>query len=277
MKTNLRFKLIVLDLDYTLTDAKNRLHDEDVKAIVTAQKNGAKVFFSTGRTRSDRLQNLAKAVKLHLYKGQVFCLNGGVLYDPKSEKIDTTYHLKENHLLEIMQKIEQTKVHAVFVTEEKNVVYATKNSWLHPLIRLWARWKIEIISEEKLKSKQIVAIFLFPLWKMQAFKTFLDYAYNNGLNGYRFKNYFIQISQTNKASSLIKYLEQHKIKHDNVLIIGDSGNDLELFEKFRYTIAMGNAESMLWKLSFDQTKHYKKAGVAHALKKHLYLSTKEKN
>ncbi len=267
---NLRFKLIVLDLDYTLTDASNRIHDEDVKAIIAAQKRGAKVVFSTGRTKSDTLQKLAKTVKLHLYNGQVFCLNGGILYDPKDEKIHTSNVLKTQFVLEILQKIDETKVVALFAGEEKNIVYALKKSWLHPFIRWWARWKIEIISEEELTKKKIIAIFAFPLWKIRAFQILGDYAYNHGLNGYRFKNYFLQISSTNKANSLVKFCAKHKINHDEVLIIGDSGNDLELFETFSYTIAMGNAEPILWKLSYYQTKHYKKAGVAHALRKHLF-------
>ena len=278
MNKRLRFKLLVLDLDYTLTDASNRVHPADVKAVIEAQNHGVKVAFSTGRTRSDSVQKIAEIVKLPRYGGRVFCLNGGLLYDPKTEQIITKTTLNKHVVETISQKMMANNIVTLFVTSEKNVVYGSEKSWIHWIVRYWAGWKIKILSPGEIATKDVIAIFVFPLpWRKKMFKFFSDYALNNHLSYYQFRNWFAQITPTNKAAGLLNYLQTQPILKDEVLIIGDSNNDLEMFQKFRYTIAMGNATSMVWKHSFYQTKHYKKAGVAYALKRYLFRSEPEKN
>lgn len=264
-----KFKLVVLDLDYTITDSNNRIHDEDKKAIIKIQKQGVKVVFSTGRTYSKSVSKLAQKLKLPNHGGMAFCLNGGLLIDLKTQQIISHKALKKIDLNLIINQIIDRKVHAIFAGASYNQVFALKNHWTNRWLKYWAKWNIKIIDREQLMNEKITSIFIFPTWRWSNFKFFQDYCLNRDFIAYRFRNVFVQITTTNKGESLVKYLRKNRIKNDEVLIFGDSNNDLELFEIFKYTIAMGNASSLLWKLSYDRTSTYKEAGVSRILNKYI--------
>lgn len=46
----------------------------------------------------------------------------------------------------------------------------------------------------------------------------------------------------NKATALLKLIENENIKRENVAVVGDSGNDLPLFENFENSFAMAQAD-----------------------------------
>ena len=51
----------------------------------------------------------------------------------------------------------------------------------------------------------------------------------------------IMENDINKAESLKKILDICNIKHDEVAVVGDSGNDIPLFENFENSFVMPNA------------------------------------
>lgn len=81
---------------------------------------------------------------------------------------------------------------------------------------------------------------------------------------------FLEISEktSNKAIMLQKYVEGHGVNFDDVYVFGDSMNDIELFEEFNNSIAMGNANDDVKALAKWITDTHNDEGIAKAFKKY---------
>lgn len=49
------------------------------------------------------------------------------------------------------------------------------------------------------------------------------------------------VKGANKANAVKQYLDYLKIKHDNVMVVGDSGNDISMFRSFKNSFCMRHA------------------------------------
>ncbi|MFD2506882.1 HAD hydrolase family protein [Halalkalibacter alkalisediminis] len=75
--------------------------------------------------------------------------------------------------------------------------------------------------------------------------------------------------QAQKGLAVKAWATQHGIDMNEVMVIGDSFNDISMFEIAKYRIAMGNAEPEIKDLSSFITKRNDEDGVALAIRKML--------
>ena len=82
---SLKYKLLALDLDGTLTNSKKKISQRNIDAIRKAQKRGVKVILASGRPV---LGIKPSAEKLDLYNegGYILAYNGGQIIDCKTGK-----------------------------------------------------------------------------------------------------------------------------------------------------------------------------------------------
>ena len=73
-----------------------------------------------------------------------------------------------------------------------------------------------------------------------------------------------------KGSCLEKLMKDENIGVDEVLVIGDGENDIDMFSKVKYSIAMGNAESYVKAEAYDLTLSNDEDGVAAAIEKYCF-------
>lgn len=80
---------------------------------------------------------------------------------------------------------------------------------------------------------------------------------------------FIEVThqKSNKAEGLRALCQHLKINPQQVMAIGDSDNDREMFKFVGLPIAVANATKELKALSRAETLHYLEDGVAHAIEK----------
>ena len=75
-----------------------------------------------------------------------------------------------------------------------------------------------------------------------------------------------------KAEGLAKYLDYLKINHDNVLVVGDGGNDVPMFDRFHeHSYAMSHAHLSVKSHASATIKHF------HDLEDELYPSVDRKS
>lgn len=77
------YKMIVLDLDGTLTNNKKEITPRTYEALMEAQKKGIVVVLASGRPTYG-IMPLAKQLKLAEYGGYILAYNGGKIMDCKS-------------------------------------------------------------------------------------------------------------------------------------------------------------------------------------------------
>ncbi len=72
-----------------------------------------------------------------------------------------------------------------------------------------------------------------------------------------------------KGQALKHYMEEKNLQPDEVIVFGDGGNDLDMFEKVKYSIAMGNASEEVKSKAYFVTDTNTNYGVAKALYKFI--------
>ena len=68
-----------------------------------------------------------------------------------------------------------------------------------------------------------------------------------------------------KGYTLKHYCDEQGIKLDEVVVIGDSMNDLSMMKMFPHSVAVANASSMIKEAAHYITKSNHEFGVAHVL------------
>lgn len=65
-------------------------------------------------------------------------------------------------------------------------------------------------------------------------------------------------------------MKDENIGVDEVLVIGDGENDIDMFSKVKYSVAMGNAEAYVKERAYDLTLSNDEDGVAAAIEKYCF-------
>ena len=82
----MKYKLLVLDLDGTLTNSKKKITDRTRNTLIEAQKRGVKIVLASGRPTYG-VAPLANALELNRYEGYILSYNGGEIIDWKTGEL----------------------------------------------------------------------------------------------------------------------------------------------------------------------------------------------
>ena len=82
----MKYKMIVLDLDGTLTNEKKKITPKTKEALMRAQENGIKVVLASGRPTYG-ITALADELELKKYDGYILAFNGGKIISCKDMSV----------------------------------------------------------------------------------------------------------------------------------------------------------------------------------------------
>lgn len=82
----MNYKMIVLDLDGTLTNRDKVITDKTRQALMEAQKRGKKVVLASGRPTYGVVP-LAEELELGKYGGCILSFNGGIIMDCRTGEV----------------------------------------------------------------------------------------------------------------------------------------------------------------------------------------------
>ena len=265
-------KLIVLDLDFTLTSYQNQISALNRQTVITVQKKGVQVMISTGRGFTKNVQKLVTSLQIDKYRKDIFVHNGALLYNSANYQILRLQRMKQNSLQALIAQLEVTKTFAIFWGTTFNQAWYCRTSWLKPIVGWLGSIQLQKINATMLGKQAISSVYIFPglpWWNRYKPAILKQFGIEHKLIYYNYKNCFIKFSVTNKGAALVDYLQKHQIRKDEVMAIGDSNNDLELMHQVKYSIAVANARPNVRAIAYDHTAHYKADGVARAIRKYV--------
>ena len=82
----MKYKIIVLDLDGTLTNNKKEITPHTLEVLIRAQEQGIKVVLASGRPTYG-IVPLAEKLQLSKYEGYILAYNGGEIIDWKTGEL----------------------------------------------------------------------------------------------------------------------------------------------------------------------------------------------
>lgn len=240
-------KLIAIDLDGTLLDDNKKLQDENIKALEELHNRGVEIIIATGRSYLSALPYV-KQIKDGVIEFLI-CNNGTTVYNLiKDEQLvdDFLNASQVKEVLDLDDKIDNMKIHflggdIIYVYNNPIGKYAIEDAHMSFL-------DIKFMTKEELVESYITKALI------TADKEHIEEVFSSIP-----KNYFEKYNIVNSTENLIEILNKNadkghalksimddlNINKEEVIAIGDQGNDIGMFAAAGKSYAMGSSSDYI--------------------------------
>ena len=263
----MKYKLLVLDIDGTLTNEKKEITRHTKQTILRMQKAGVKVVLASGRPAYG-VEPTARELELEQYGGFILSYNGGRIVDCSTGR--TIYEKTIPHKLMggIYGQVHDLNAALMtyegdrIITEKPQDAYVAKESFIN-----------------KMKVKGVgnfLDYVTFPVVKclvaadggyLETVEDKLVGSFGSQLSIFRSEPYFLEImpKDIDKASSLERLCLQLGLERAEIAACGDGLNDISMIQYAGLGIAMANAQEAVKRVCDFVTKSNEEEGVAYAI------------
>ncbi len=267
----MRYRLLALDLDGTLTNSHRQITPRTTDALRQAQENGVRIVLASGRPAYG-IAPYADEIRLDKYGGYIFSYNGGEIISWHSKEplykktldpeiLPCLYQCAKNSGFPIIT------FHKEFViTENPEDEYVQKEAVL------------SVMTLKKVSS--FLQAVQFPTGKCMiagepSKLVNLEKEMHARLKGrvevYRSEPYFLELvpKGTDKARSLAYLLKKLGISREETAACGDGFNDLSMIKYAGLGVAMRNAQETVRGHADYVTCSNDDDGVAHVIERFI--------
>ncbi|WP_326513795.1 Cof-type HAD-IIB family hydrolase [Clostridium intestinale] len=274
-------KVIIMDVDGTLTNSEKKITEKTKKTLIRAQEEGVILVLASGRPTSG-LMDYAKELKMDKHHGLLVSFNGAKVIECQTNKLlfNETMSVKEGQaVLEHMKKFDVKpmidKDDYLFVNDVYDCYVQYKDKPFN-VIQYESRG-----GKFKLCEKDDLAAFAdYPLNKiltagdpeylkenyeemMDPFKDTLSCMFTGAF-------YFeFTAKGIDKAKALDTVLIPMGYKKEEMMAFGDGHNDASMIKYAGIGIAMANAVEDLKQVADEVTLSNEEDGIAYALSKYF--------
>lgn len=142
------YEALLLDLDGTLLDSRDRIHPETAAALAEARAQGVHVMVVTGRSKVTALPVLRE---LGLDTRSVI-FNGAAVYCPREERLVEERTLSNRALERLLSYVEETGDLAVFMTADRKFAFEPETDEERAL--LWE--SVEFVEPEDFRPEFVI-------------------------------------------------------------------------------------------------------------------------
>lgn len=237
-------KVLVLDIDGTLTNSKKEITEATKQAIWSIMDKGHKVILASGRP-TPGMKRYEKELELPQRGGYLLSFNGARVVDCATgevvyqrilplEVIPGLYRFAKEHGAGLITYLGDTVISA-FEPDE----YVELEARINGLpIRVVPHF-VEFVDYDINKC-----LLTAPGEQAAVLEKELQARYGDMLSIYRSEPFFIEVMPKNvdKAASLDKMLPAIGMGQENTVCCGDGFNDISMIKYAKVGVAMGNAQ-----------------------------------
>lgn len=266
---NKLIKLIVSDLDGTLLTKKNEVMEHDIKALQKATRKQIDICIATGRMDNEILEVL----KMVNGKFHRISQNGAFVYTKDHHQLHAVY-FKHDIAHEIYHKVKDNHTITFVCNHDTNFVEEMNDE----VRKIEERMFFPIVENPKIAStigKEItpskITVLAYDAKKRQ--QEIMELFHEN-VDTFISEQYCLDIMPKNisKGDALIKLCKHLNLSTNEIACIGDSYNDIPMFQLTKHSFAMSHAaeevkmhathlvESVSDAISFILEENYAKKG-----------------
>ncbi|MQW22636.1 MULTISPECIES: Cof-type HAD-IIB family hydrolase [unclassified Lactococcus] len=267
---NSEIKLIALDLDGTLLNAKKEVSKENIAAIKKAREKGVHVVITTGRPLL-AIHHLLEELDMTGFDDFSITFNGGLIQRNTGEIVSKkTFSLDEARDIKEMTAslglpCDLLSEGTVYMTPSAlTSLYPSLNKLLHFVPKDLSELGDDVIINKVVSCTEAAILDAkipdFPKAFYDKYEIFKSQA----------KLVEFMPKGINKAYGLSKLIEILDLKPENVMAMGDEENDMAMIEWAGYGVAMGNAVDKLKaaaQIIADRTNE--ESAVAHVIEQYV--------
>lgn len=267
----MKYKLIVLDLDGTLTNSQKVITPRNRETLIRVQEQGVRLVLASGRPTYG-IVPLANELRMNEFGGFILSYNGGeiinwetgeMIYENvlPNDVVPILYESARNHHLSIL-----TYDGAEIVTENSKDPYVVKEAFLN---KMAVRETNDFLTDITLPVAK--CLIVGDADKLIPLESELSLRLQGKINVFRSEPYFLELvpQGIDKAQSLAVLLKELGISREEIIAIGDGYNDLSMIKFAGLGIAMGNAQEPVKKAADYITLSNEEDGVAEAIDRHM--------
>ena len=274
----MKYKMIVLDLDGTLTNNKKEITPRTKQALMQAQAAGVHVLLASGRPTYG-IVPLAEELKLKDNGGYILAFNGGKIIDCTNNEVLFEQKLDEQLVPILFQ--EAKKAGMEILTYQGEGIAATNKD-------------DEYVQHEAFINKMPVMQYddflnqlVYPINKclivgdptpLHELEIRLAKELEGKMDVYRSADFFLECVPfgIDKARSLDRLISSLGISREEVIACGDGYNDLSMIRFAGLGVAMANAAKDIQSEADFVTLSNEEDGVAHVIERFI-LSPENRN
>ena len=284
-------RLIAIDMDGTILSPDHTISTKNNQAILAAQSNGIEVVIATGRGFSEAYGPISDS-GLNL---SYICLNGAEIRDAFGNLISAT-HIVENNITKITSILDtHTIAYQLFIdkliyinsiedqidtfiqlAEAANQIPAVDKIRQEVMDRVEQGYILQVNSYDELinqRGSEIYKVFgtSYNRANLDKARKALQLLPGLAISSSGAGNLEITDINAQKGIAVEKYAKSKGIAMANVMVIGDSYNDLSMMERAGRSVAMGNAPAEIKAACTEITTTNEHDGVGLAIQAILQL------
>ncbi len=263
-------KVLVLDIDGTLTNSQKVITGNTKKAIIDAMKRGHKVMLASGRP-TPGMRKYAEELELSNYDGYLLSFNGGKIIYCKTGEI-IFQKVLPSVVIKSLYKFAMEKECGLITYLGDDIILATKKdeyieieSKINGMECKEVTNFVDYVSDYSLNKMLMTA----PPEKAAILVEELQERFKDFLSIYRSEPFFIEIMPKNvdKAASLDRMLTSLGLTKDDAICCGDGFNDKSMIEYAGLGVAMENAQPAVKEVADYITKSNDEDGIVYVIDK----------
>lgn len=266
-------KVLVLDIDGTLTNSEKQITPNTKQAIIDTMKRGHLVILASGRPTTG-MKRYAEELMLEEYGGYMLSFNGARIIQCKTGEIIYQQTLPTNVISGLYHfALENDLGICTYLGDD--IIVGTR---IDPYLELESR-----INQMKMKQVEHFDKFVdFDVnkclitvhpQKAPELLTVLQKKYGDILSIYRSEPFFIEVmpQHVDKAASLEKMLSSVGLAREDVICCGDGYNDISMIKYAGIGVAMENAQKSVKEVADFITDSNNSDGIVKVVNKFIHL------
>lgn len=273
-----KYKILVLDIDGTLTDSKKRISRVTKRALRKAQNKGVKIVLASGRP-TPGIVPVAEELGFKEHGGYILSFNGGKIINYSEDNtvfesvlpgeiIPSLYSDSVENNVSIIS-YDKTSV----LTETPDDEYIIKEAALNKMPITEVKSFVEAVQHPVTKC-----LMTGEPTHLAEVEQKIKVKYGESLSIYRSEPYFLEIMPKgiDKAQSLSRLLQHLGLTKEQMIACGDGFNDLSMIKYAGLGVAMSNAQKIVKRSADYITFTNDENGVAHVVDKYILGKKKER-
>ena len=263
------YKLIALDMDGTLLNEEKIVTERTKKAIKAARDKGVTVVLATGRP-IDGVTRYLEELDMYTDNDYVLSYNGGLVLKTKNKEVVCKLGLigeDVKYLYELSKRL-GVNIHAF---SEKNGLVTPKNSKYTEVEASINNITVNEVNFDNIENDESF-IKIMMIDEPEILQRAVDNLPQEVYEKYtvvRSTPFFLEFlnKEVNKGVGVEMLAKHLGVKREEVITMGDAGNDLHMIEYAGMGIAMGNAFDEVKEAANYITDSNNEDGVAKAIEK----------
>jgi len=267
-----KYKLLVLDIDGTLTKKNKTISAHTKETLLKAQENGLKIVLASGRP-TQGIAPLADELQMDKFGGYVLAFNGGAIFDWSTKEMIYSNMLPEDVKPYLYQCAKENGFQILsycgkdIVAEDPDNQYVAYEAMLNKM----PTRKVPNFLEEVTYplAKCLIVGDAEPLHELE-----LKMAEHlkGKMNVFRSEPFFMELVPLgiDKAKCLASLLEKIGMTREEMIACGDGFNDQSMIEYAGLGVAMANAQEPVKAAADYITLSNEEDGVAAVVEKFIF-------